>query len=54
MILGLVFVTAFKDRRKMRRFFDQILWKPEIWIAETPDHIIHFDGEHFLGSYPDT
>ncbi|MDW8403471.1 BsuBI/PstI family type II restriction endonuclease [Chloroflexus sp.] len=51
---GLVFVTAFKDRKTMRRFLDQISWETEVWIADHPDHIIHFDGERFLGPYPDT
>jgi adenine-specific DNA-methyltransferase len=25
----------------------------EVWIAEDPDHMIHFNGERFLGPYPD-
>lgn len=51
---GLVFVTAFSDRKTMRRFLDHISWETEVWIANNPDHIIHFDGERFLGPYPDT
>lgn len=51
---GLVFVTAFSDRKTMRRFLDQISWETEVWIADDPDHIIHFDGDRFLGPYPDT
>jgi len=23
----------------------------EAWVAENPDHMIHFDGERFLGPY---
>lgn len=51
---GLVFVTAFPDREVMRSFLSQISWETEVWVAEDPDHLIHFDGEHFLGPYPDT
>jgi hypothetical protein len=50
---GLVFVTAFETRRTMQSFVSQIAWESEVWIAEDPDHMIHFDGERFLGPYPD-
>ena len=50
---GLVFVTAFESRRAMRSFLPQISWETEVWVAEDPEHLIHFDGERFLGPYPD-
>src|SRR2546428_1426689 len=50
---GLVFVTAFETRRAMQSFLSLISWETEVWIAEDPDHLIHFDGELFLGPYPD-
>ena len=50
---GLVFVTAFKNRKAMQTYLTQLSWETEVWIAEDPDHIIHFDGERFLGPYPD-
>jgi hypothetical protein len=50
---GLVFVTAFENRRVMQSFIGQIAWESEVWIAEDPDHMIHFNGERFLGPYPD-
>ena len=50
---GLVFVTAFENRRTMQMFVSQIAWESEVWIAEDPDHMIHFNGERFLGPYPD-
>jgi|YNPMSStandDraft_1061717.scaffolds.fasta_scaffold12411_2 hypothetical protein len=52
--VSLIFVTAFENRKKMRRFLDQISWDTEVWIASNPDHLIHFDGERFLMPYPDT
>jgi len=51
---GLVFVTAFETREAMGRFLNQISWETEVWIADNPDHVIHFNGERFLGPYPDT
>ncbi len=50
---GLVFVTAFETRAALRSFIGQISWESEVWIAADPDHLIHFDGERFLGPYPD-
>jgi hypothetical protein len=50
---GLVFVTAFETRRAMQSFLPLISWETEVWVAEDPDHLIHFDGERFLGPYPD-
>ncbi len=50
---GLVFVTAFENRRSMQTFLSQLAWESEVWIAEDPDHMIHFNGERFLGPYPD-
>jgi hypothetical protein len=50
---GLVFVTAFQNRRVMQSFLSQISWETEVWVADDPDHLIHFNGERFLGPYPD-
>ena len=50
---GLVFVTAFASRETMRNYLTQLSWETEVWIAEDPDHLIHFNGERFLGPYPD-
>ncbi len=48
---GLVFVTAFLTRRTMTKYLNEIAWETEVWIAEAPSHIIHFNGERFLGPY---
>lgn len=48
---GIVYVTAFLDRRTMMKYLDEISWETEVWIAETPTHLIHFNGERFLGPY---
>lgn len=48
---GLVFVTAFLERRAMTKYLSEIAWETEVWIAEAPSHIIHFNGERFLGPY---
>ncbi len=48
---GLVYVTAFPDRRVMAKYLNQISWETEVWTADAPDHLIHFNGERFLGPY---
>lgn len=46
---GLVFVTAFLSLQAMGRYLDDISWETEVWVAEVPTHMIHFNGERFLG-----
>ena len=48
---GLVFVTAFLTRRAMTKYLADISWETEVWVAEAPSHLIHFNGERFLGPY---
>lgn len=48
---GLVFVTAFPHRALMSRYVADIAWETEVWVADAPSHLIHFNGERFLGPY---
>ncbi len=48
---GLVFVTAFLSRQAMLGYLSEIAWETEVWVAEDPSHLIHFNGERFLGPY---
>ncbi len=48
---GLVFVTTFLDRHVMREYLPDIAWETEVWVADAPEHLIHFNGERFLGPY---
>lgn len=48
---GLVYVTAFPTKRLMAKYLSDISWETEVWIAENPTHLIHFDGKRFLGPY---
>ena len=44
-----IYVTAFPDFRQFKRHVNNIAWETEVWIAEIPDHLIHFNGDKFLG-----
>ena len=48
---GLVYVTAFPDRATMSRYLADIAWETEVWVADAPSHLIHFNGTRFLGPY---
>lgn len=48
---GLVFVSCFPARAEMRKYLTQMAWETDAWCAEDPDHLIHFNGERFLGPY---
>ena len=50
---GLVYVTAFLTRRDMAKYIGDISWETEVWVRESGTHIIHFNGERFLGPYDD-
>ncbi len=45
---GIIFVTAFSSRREMVKYLDEIAWETEVWIADAPSHMVHFNGERFL------
>jgi type II restriction enzyme len=49
---GLVFVSCFPSRAEMRKYLAQIAWETEVWCADSPTHLVHFNGERFLGPYP--
>lgn len=48
---GLVYVSTFPSRRLMNKYLEFISWETEVWVADAPSHLIHFDGERFLGPY---
>lgn len=46
---GKIFVTAFLDFKTYKRFSEELAWETEVWIAEMPEHMIHLNGDKFLG-----
>ncbi len=48
---GLVFVTTFPNRQLMSRFLPHIAWETEVWCADDASHLIHFNGDRFLGPH---
>ncbi|MBZ6371617.1 MAG: restriction endonuclease [Microbacterium hominis] len=48
---GLVYVSCFPDRAEFRKYVDKVAWESEVWCADHPTHMIHYNGERFLGPY---
>lgn len=48
---GKIYLTAFPDFATFRKYARDIAWETEVWVAEVPEHLIHFDGQRFLGPY---
>ena len=48
-VAGKIFVTAFLDFKTYKRFSENLAWETEVWIAEMPEHMIHLNGDKFLG-----
>lgn len=48
---GLVYVTAFQTRSMMAKYLSVIAWETEVWVADAPNHLIHFNGDRFLGPH---
>jgi len=46
-----VYVTAFPDRPTFKKYAHDLAWETEAWIASDPDHMIHFNGDKFLGPH---
>lgn len=47
--VGKVYVTAFPDMAEFKRHTNNIAWETEVWLMDVPDHMIHFNGDRFIG-----
>lgn len=43
-----IFISAFPNKKELKRHLDNIAWETEVWITEDPDHMLHFNGPKFL------
>lgn len=50
-VAGIVYVTALPTRAQLSRYISEISWETEVWVADSPTHLIHFNGHRFLGPY---
>lgn len=47
--VGRVYVTAFPDMNEFKKHSKDIAWETEVWLMDIPDHMIHFNGDRFMG-----
>ena len=45
---GKIYVTAFLDFKTFKSFSESLAWETEVWIADSPEHMIHMDGDRFI------
>lgn len=48
-IAGKIFVTAFLDFKTYKKLAEELTWEIEVWFAEMPEHMIHLNGDRFMG-----
>jgi hypothetical protein len=48
---GKIFVTAFLDFGTYKKFSQDLAWETEVWIADMPEHMIHLNGDKFMGPH---
>ena len=46
-----IFVSAFPNKQTFKKYVSDISWETEVWISDHPEHLIHFNGDKFLGPY---
>lgn len=46
---GMIYVTAFPDIKTYKQFAAELAWDTEVWLSELPDHMIHLNGDRFMG-----
>lgn len=46
---GKIYVTAFPDFAEFKKHSNNIAWETEVWLADVPEHMIHFNGDRFMG-----
>ena len=47
--VGKIYITAFLDFNTYKKFSKELAWETEVWIADIPDHMIHLNGDKFMG-----
>ena len=48
---GKVYISAFPDKKTFIHYAQDIAWETEAWISDNPSHMIHFNGDRFIGPY---
>lgn len=48
-ISGKIYVTAFPDVKTFKKFAEELAWETEVWLSDLPDHMIHLNGDKFMG-----
>ena len=44
-----IYVSAFPDFAEFKKHSTYIAWETEVWVMDFPEHMIHFNGDKFIG-----
>lgn len=47
--VGKVYISAFPDFKEFKKHTADIAWDTEVWLMDSPEHMIHFNGDRFIG-----
>jgi type II restriction enzyme len=47
--VGKIYVSAFPDFKEFKKHTSNIAWDTEVWLMDFPEHMIHFNGDRFIG-----
>lgn len=46
---GKIYISAFPDFKEFKKHMADIAWDTEVWLVDSPEHMIHFNGDRFIG-----
>ena len=44
-----IYVSAFPNKQTFTKYSQDIAWETEVWISDNATHMIHFNGDKFIG-----
>ncbi len=43
-----IYISAFLNHAEFGRYCHLIAWESHVWLADIPEHMIHYDGEQYI------
>lgn len=47
--VGKIYISAFSGFKDFKKHMANIAWDTEVWLMDFPEHMIHFNGNRFIG-----
>lgn len=46
---GRIYVSCFLTMSDFKKYAEDIVWESEVWVADMPTHMLHYNGDRFMG-----